>query len=220
MSVLQKRAYETLYASYCIDFRREELDLAPLFPGATRIIMEIGFGMGLATAELAEQYPQTGFLCTEVFTAGVGKLLSEIEKRKLANVRIIQHDAFEVLTFMVPQVSLHGMQLFFPDPWPKKRHHKRRLVNQHFLELAREKLVPEGYLYIVTDWEDYARSIVETIAAAPGFENPYGGCAPRSPWRPTTRYEKKALRASRPIHEIWCRRKPGETTRGCDRPIC
>ena len=200
---LQRLSLEQLADRYCIAFRDGELDLHALFPTAKRIVMEIGFGMGVATAELAEANPDVGYLGIEVFRAGVGKLLSEIERRELANVRIIAHDAVEVCRQMVPPNGLDGVHLFFPDPWPKKRHHKRRLVQPPFAELVTSRLAPGGYIYAVTDWEDYADQILQVLGAQDGLRNGYSGFATPLEWRPQTKFERKGLAASHIIKEIY-----------------
>jgi tRNA (guanine-N7-)-methyltransferase len=164
--------------------------------------VEIGFGMGLATAQIAENNPDTLFLCTEVFTAGVGKLLGEIERRQLQNVAIIQHDAVDIFTYMIPDNSLSGVHLFFPDPWPKKKHHKRRLLQEPFLRLLSHKLKDKGYLYFVTDWEEYAFSVLHLINESAFFRNSYEGFAPPADWRPTTRFEEKAQEKGHRIYEV------------------
>ncbi len=204
MSNLQKRAYEELAAVYCIDFKEEKLDPASVFAPRQykAFILEIGFGMGIATAEIAARNPDTGFICTEVFKAGVGKLLSEIERLELENIVIIQKDAYEVVLYMVPDNLLDGVHIFFPDPWPKKKHHKRRLIRPDFLTHLSSKMKSGAYLYLVTDWEDYAYSMLESVNAVPGFTNPNNGFAAPSRWRPQTRYEKKAVEKGRPVFEI------------------
>jgi tRNA (guanine-N7-)-methyltransferase len=206
MSNLQKRAYEELSSIHCVDFRQEQLDPGSLFPPAhySKIILEIGFGMGIAAAKIAARNPDTGFICTEVFKAGVGKLLSEIERRELENIVIIQKDAYDVVFYMVPEDLLDGVHIFFPDPWPKKKHHKRRLIQPGFLTLLSSKMKSGAYLYLVTDWEDYAYSMLESVNAVPGLTNPNNGFAEPSRWRPQTRYEKKAVEKGRPIFEIRC----------------
>jgi len=207
MTSLQERSLANLSKSYCIPFSDARLDFAELFAGRSEVIVEIGFGMGDATAQIAAENPKQGFLGIEVFEAGVGKLLSEIERRELCNVKIVIHDAREVLAAMVPDASLAGVHIFFPDPWPKKRHHKRRLIQPSFTRLVAEKLRPGGYLYAVTDWEDYAEQILSVLGSEPLLANSHGGYATRREWRPETSFERKGQRKSHLIREVYFVRK-------------
>jgi tRNA (guanine-N7-)-methyltransferase len=206
MSNLQRRAYEELSSRYCINFSPEKLDCSSVFHGKAynTYILEIGFGMGIATAEIAESYPDTGFICTEVFKAGIGKLLSEIDRRELENTIIIQKDAYDVVFSMLPDNLLDGVHIFFPDPWPKKKHHKRRLIRPDFLTLLSSKMKKGAYLYLVTDWREYAFSMLESIDAVSVVTNPDNGFAAPTEWRPQTRYERKAREKGRRIFEIRC----------------
>jgi len=203
MTSLQRRSLATLSEGYCIPFSDARLDFAELFAGLSEVVVEVGFGMGDATAQIAADRPEQGFLGIEVFEAGVGKLLSQIERRELCNVRIVVHDAREVLTSMIPDGSLAGVHIFFPDPWPKKRHHKRRLIQPSFARLVAEKLRPGAYLYVVTDWEDYAEQILAVLGSEPILANPYGGFAPRQEWRPETSFERKGQSKSHLIREVY-----------------
>lgn len=200
---LQKRALDTLWERYCLSSIGEPLDLSALFPGLDRFIVEIGFGMGVATAELARVQAETGFIGIEVFRAGIGKLLAEIDRLALRNLRIIPHDAVEVFETMIPDGSLSGIHLFFPDPWPKKRHHKRRLIQPPFVHLAAEKLKDGGYFYVVTDWKEYAEEILAVLDAETLLENPYEGFSPRQSWRPQTKFERKGIADRREIREVY-----------------
>jgi tRNA (guanine-N7-)-methyltransferase len=178
-----------------------------LFGNVHPVTVEIGFGMGIATAIIAERNPGKNYLGIEVFRPGVGRLLWEIGQRSLSNVRVIEHDAAEVLPCL-PPCSLAGIHLFFPDPWPKKRHHKRRLVSRPFTELLASRLEPAGYLYMVTDWEDYAFWALEELSRTPGLENPWaggagGGFAPPQAWRPETKFEKKGIEEARRVWELY-----------------
>lgn len=215
MTDAQRRALEEL---------GERFVLSP--PGATEhwpksgfpipelpLILEIGFGMGEATAELADRQRRFNFLGVEVHRPGIGKLLLEIEKRKLANLRIATIDAVTLVRDHLSEGSLQGAHIFFPDPWPKKRHHKRRLIQPEFLRLMARRIAPGGYLYLVTDWEDYAEQMLEAlkVAFASGalgtptnrLINPYPGFAPPRFWRPTTSFERKAKAKGHSIHELF-----------------
>ena len=204
MSEHQRRAYERLHDAYCVERVEHPVDPGSLFPERSRrIVLEIGFGMGAATAELASSMPETNFLGVEVYKPGVGKLLSRIEESGLENVRIIHDDAILVLEEMIAEESLDGIHLFFPDPWPKKRHHKRRIVRPALTRLMASKLRPGGYVYMVTDWEEYAHVALEVFESTPGLANGYDGFARPQEWRPRTAFEEKGRRADREIHELY-----------------
>ena len=204
MSTHQRRSYEQLYDRYCVERTESPVDLARLFPHPDRpVVLEIGFGMGRATAELASDRQDVNYLGVEVYKPGVGKLLSLIEELGLSNVRIIHDDAVLVLERMIPEASLAGICLFFPDPWPKKRHHKRRIVRPALTALMARRIRPGGYLYMVTDWEEYARVAMEVLGDTPGLRNRYDGFAPPQEWRPRTAFEEKGRLASRPICELY-----------------
>ncbi|MFW5717829.1 MAG: tRNA (guanosine(46)-N7)-methyltransferase TrmB [Spirochaetota bacterium] len=209
MSRHQRDAYERLCERYCVPRSETPVDPRSLFPDPDLpVILEIGFGMGAATAELAASMPGVNFLGVEVYKPGVGKLLSLIEQGGLENVRIVHDDAILVLEQMIRQGSLDGIHLFFPDPWPKKRHHKRRIVRPALARAMASRLRPGGYLYMVTDWEEYARVALDVLEETPGLENPYDGFAPPREWRPQTAFEAKGRRADRPIIEIYVLRGP------------
>jgi tRNA (guanine-N7-)-methyltransferase len=203
MTTHQKRSLDSLSGRYCIDFATTAIDPAELFPECSRYVVEIGFGMGVATAEIARRFPGTGFLGIEVYRAGVGKLLSEIERLELDNLRIIPHDAVEVFETMISEESLDGIHIFFPDPWPKKRHHKRRLLQPELTKVLARSLKRDGYLYVVTDWEDYAEAILAVLDAEPLLGNRYEGYAQPQAWRPSTKFEAKGLSNDRPIRELY-----------------
>ncbi|TVR01028.1 MAG: tRNA (guanosine(46)-N7)-methyltransferase TrmB [Spirochaetaceae bacterium] len=204
MSPAQRRDYDRLLGAYGVAFQPVTSDLRALFPFPERpLVMEIGFGMGESTAQIAATMPQTNYLGVEVYRPGVGKLLGRIEAAELSNVRIINHDAVAVLAQMTPDAGLDGVHIFFPDPWPKKKHHKRRLIQPDFVRLLRPKVKPGGYVYLVTDWRDYAEQMLEVFFAAEGFTNPHDGFAPRQPWRPETSFERKGLRREHTIHDLW-----------------
>ena len=185
----QASARERLAQVYEIQ-SRDEVDLSALFPDARQIILEIGFGMGEATALMAKSQPEVGFLAVEVHPPGVGKLLSRIEELELENVKIICEDVHIVLEKMLKDASLDGVHIFFPDPWPKTRHHKRRLITSEFLELIAPKIKEGGFIHIATDWVPYAEWIKKVFAQSPLF---LGGDVARPEWRPITRFEGQGI---------------------------
>jgi len=202
VTAAQERALVELAPLYAIEYREAQLDPREIFGRAAPLVLEIGSGMGETTASIAKQRPDTDFIAVEVHAPGVGSLLKLIEKDRLRNLRVIRHDALEVLEHMIPDASLAGMHLFFPDPWPKKRHHKRRLVQPAFAALAARKLAPGGYLHAATDWEDYAAQIGEVLSGAPGFERVAGGAA-----RPATKFELRGLKLGHKVHDFVFRRR-------------
>jgi tRNA (guanine-N7-)-methyltransferase len=208
MSRAQKRSYENLKSEFLAPFSEKNVDFEAVFGNSGPVIVEIGFGMGLATAEIAEANPGNNYLGIEVFKAGVGKLLWEAERRGLSNLRIIERDAAEVMDAMIKPQSMAGFHVFFPDPWPKKRHHKRRLIKRPFTEKLCAALVPSGYVYMVTDWEDYAKFALDELRLTAGLFNKYenaglGGFAPRREWRPLTKFEKKGLDKNHSVYELY-----------------
>lgn len=196
----QRRAHAELLPRFGIGFTREPLDLARVFGRAAPRILEIGFGMGETTADISAQHPENDYLGIEVHTPGVGGLLKRVAERGLANVRVIQHDAVEVLEHMISPASLDGAHIFFPDPWPKKRHHKRRLLQAPFIELLATRMKPGAYLHVATDWEDYAHQILEVLSANPLLVNTADGFAPRPAYRPLTKFEQRGLKLG---HRVW-----------------
>lgn len=166
------------------------IDIANLFPDAKDVVVEIGFGMGDATAEIAKAHPESGYIAIEVHPPGIGKLLSLIEEHELTNVYIIEGDAIEILQTMFADHSINGFHLFFPDPWPKLKHNKRRIVNAEFLALVHQKLKSGGYINIATDWVPYAEWIRDVFSSSLDFT---GGEVPRPDWRPYTKFEGKGL---------------------------
>jgi tRNA (guanine-N7-)-methyltransferase len=166
------------------------VDTKALFPNAKEVIIEIGFGMGDATAEIAKAHPDNGYIAIEVHPPGIGKLLSLIEEHELTNVYIIEGDAMEILQTMFADHCINGFHLFFPDPWPKLKHNKRRIVNAEFLSLIHQKLINGGYINIATDWVPYAEWIKDVFANSVLFT---GGEVPRPDWRPYTKFEGKGL---------------------------
>ena len=203
MSSAQQQAYRDLKEKWSLPFEEKLLDFHALFPGKSKVVLEIGFGMGDATHQIAFDNPENAYLGVEVHKPGVGKLLDRIEKRELTNIRIIEHDACEVVRSMIPRDSLGGIHVFFPDPWPKKKHHKRRLIQEPFITELAERLTKGGYFYAATDWEDYAGQILTVLSANTLLENGYDGFADHQEWRPLTNFEQKGLKKSHEIHEVF-----------------
>ena len=200
MSDAQHRAYDEGLAQWGIAYAPQPLDFAASFLRSAPTILEIGFGMGRTTADIAEAHPQNNYLGVEVHTPGVGSLLKEIQVRNLSNVRIIQHDAVEVLNHMIADSTLAGIHIYFPDPWPKKRHHKRRLIQPALVVLLAQKLAPGGYLHCATDWEEYAQQMLEVLSGETTLRNTAPGFAPRPAWRPTTKFEQRGINLG---HGVW-----------------
>jgi tRNA (guanine-N7-)-methyltransferase len=203
MSGAQRRSLETLAPVFCLPFEPRPLNVQDIFGNSHPLVIEIGFGMGAATALIAGQNPGKNYLGLEVYRPGVGRLLWEIGRRGLNNIRIIEHDAVETLETMIPPDSVEGFHVFFPDPWPKKRHHKRRLITRPFTDILAEKLRPGGYVYMVTDWENYADWALAELSATPGLVNPRHGFAPPQDWRPKTKFEEKGLAKDHRVRELF-----------------
>lgn len=203
MTAAQEKAYQELSAAWCIPFEEKKLNFVDIFGNTNPIIIEIGFGMGDATAVLAEANPDINYIGIEVHRPGVGKLLNEIKRRNLRNLYIIEHDAMEVLEYMINDNSVNGFHIFFPDPWPKKRHHKRRMVQRPRTDMLAKKLMSGGYFYFVTDWFEYAEFALEELNNTPGLKNKYKDFAEPQPWRKQTKFERKGQAANRPITELF-----------------
>ena len=197
----QKKAYESLSEKFLIPFSENHLNIKNL-------TVEIGFGSGFATAEIAQGNPDKNYLGIEVHKPGIGRLLWEIENRKLGNISIIEYDAVPVFEKMIKKASLDAIHIFFPDPWPKKRHQKRRLVQQPFTQILSASLKPGGYIYMVTDWEDYALFALEELTKTAGIKNKYEGFSPGQSWRPKTRFEQKGLDKDHIIRELFFVKSP------------
>jgi tRNA (guanine-N7-)-methyltransferase len=196
----QRRACAALLPRYGIPYAETALDLNRVFGRAAPKILEIGFGMGETTARIAASHPQNDYLGIEVHTPGVGGLLLRVAELALANVRVIQHDAVDVIERMIAPASLDGVHVYFPDPWPKKRHHKRRLIQPPFASLLASRMKPGAYLHVATDWEDYAQQVLDVLAAEPLLVNAADGFAPRPEWRPQTKFEARGLKLG---HRVW-----------------
>jgi len=199
----QKKAYDSLYEKFIIPFSDDKLDFPKVFGNSAGVTLEIGFGSGFATAEIAQVNPEKNYLGVEVHRPGIGRLLWEIEKRSLENIRIVEHDAAAVAEKMIPADSLDAIHIFFPDPWPKKRHNKRRLIQNPFTLTLAACLKPGGYLYMVTDWEDYALSALDALSGCPSLTNAYDDFAVPQDWRPKTKFEQKGLAKDHKIRELF-----------------
>lgn len=208
----QQDAIARLLPKWSIAYQAAPVDLAAAFGRAAPVILEIGFGMGETTQQIAQARPEDNFLGVEVFNAGVGALLKRIETAGLSNIRIVQHDAVEVVRDMIPHASLAGVHIYFPDPWPKKRHHKRRLIQPAFVELLSNRLAPGGYLHCATDWEPYAAQMLEVLQAQPMLGNTCEAYAPRPDYRPLTKFEGRGLRLGHSVHDLIFKRVPNEGT--------
>ena len=200
VSNAQRRAVDTQLSVYGIAYAPGELDFEQAFGRKAPTILEIGFGMGETTAQIAQVHPENNYLGIEVHTPGVGSLLKLIVENELTNLRLVQHDAVEVLTHMIAPASLAGAHIFFPDPWPKKRHHKRRLLQPSFVSLLASRLAPGAYLHSATDWQEYAEQILAVFAAEPALANTAPGFSPRPDYRPLTKFESRGLKLG---HGVW-----------------
>jgi tRNA (guanine-N7-)-methyltransferase len=198
----QQRALTALGPRFVLPFQSALLDFGATFGRSAPVVLEIGFGMGDATAQFAAAQPGHDVLGVEVHTPGVGALLKRIGEASLGNVRIVQHDAVEVLQQMIAPSSLAAVHVWFPDPWHKARHHKRRLIQPPFVELLISRLAPGAYVHCATDWQHYAEQMLEVLSAAPGVANSAesGGYAPKPPWRPGTKFEARGQRLG---HGVW-----------------
>ena len=195
----QQSALDKYWGIYGIDYSLTPIDPSQLFLDSKEVILEIGFGMGEATALIGRDFPDTGFLAVEVHKPGIGKLMARIEELGLSNIRIIEGDIHPILQTMIPDTSVDGVHLFFPDPWPKKRHNKRRIINADFLQLIHSKIKEGGFFHIATDWVPYAQYIQEVFAASPLFT---GGLVERPQWRPVTRFEGQGITKDHQVNDL------------------
>lgn len=200
MGTGQQRALAELGPRFVVPFAEQALDTDALFGRHAPVVLEIGFGMGAATAEIALARPDTDFLGVEVHVPGVGALLKRIGEQQIGNIRILQHDAVAVLEHMIAPGSLAGVHVFFPDPWHKKKHHKRRLIQPALVALIASRLAPDGVLHCATDWQDYAEQMLEVLSREPALVNTSQGYAPRPDYRPLTKFEARGLRLG---HGVW-----------------
>ncbi|AUH49757.1 tRNA (guanosine(46)-N7)-methyltransferase TrmB [Chromobacterium sp. ATCC 53434] len=203
----QQRAMDEGMPRWGIDYRPEPVDLEQAFGRAAPKILEIGFGMGGATAEIAAANPDKDYLGIEVHGPGVGNLCKLIAEKELSNLRLMRHDAVEVLDNMLPDGSLDGVHIFFPDPWHKKRHNKRRLIQAPLVAKLAKKLKPGGYFHAATDWEDYAIQILEVLSGDPDLENTAADYAPRPDYRPLTKFEARGIKLGHGVWDLVFRRR-------------
>ena len=203
----QVEAVRAYYNDYVIPYEERILDFAHIFSNDKPLVIEIGFGMGVATHLIAKERTEYNYLAIEVFLSGFTKLLDKVGKEGLENIRLMRFDAVAALTDMVGDSTVAGFHIFFPDPWPKKRQHKRRLIQREFAALLARKLVPGGYIYAVTDWVEYAEQMLEVFDSVEELENPYHGFSPPVGWRPQTRFEEKGRQQEHQISEVWVQRR-------------
>jgi len=200
LSTGQERGLKEFGPQFLVEYKKEALDYEKTFGRKAPVILEIGFGMGGTTAHIAKVMPEKDFIGVEVHTPGVGSLLKMIGDEGITNLRVIQHDAVEVLRDMIPANSLAGVHIYFPDPWHKARHNKRRLIQSPFVKTLCEHIAPGGYIHLATDWEDYAVQMLEVLSAEPALQNTADGYAPQPAYRPLTKFENRGLKLG---HGVW-----------------
>ncbi|MBV0933208.1 tRNA (guanosine(46)-N7)-methyltransferase TrmB [Marinobacterium weihaiense] len=198
----QQRAMDENWPQYGLELKDGMIDYAEVFGREAPVVLEIGFGMGASLLEMARQAPEKNFIGIEVHPPGVGRLLAQVAEEGLTNIRVYCDDAVEVLAQCIPDASLDTLQLFFPDPWHKKRHHKRRIVQPEFAQKIRQKLSIGGCFHMATDWENYAEHMMEVMSAAEGYRNQAGEgqYAPQPEWRPVTKFQQRGERLG---HGVW-----------------
>lgn len=205
----QQAALDRLTPLWAVNYQPALLDMTNAFGRSAPNVLEIGFGMGETTAAIATARPNDNFLGVEVFNAGVGAMLKRIEASGLQNIRIIQHDAVEVVRDMIAPDSLAGVHIYFPDPWSKTRHHKRRLIQPDFIKLLTSRIAPGGYIHCATDWENYAQQMLEVLSGETDLANTSDGYTPRPDFRPKTKFETRGLRLGHGVWDlIFTRRNP------------
>ncbi len=195
----QRAAKDALQKVHGIEFKQEQINIPAIFPKSDKVIMEIGFGMGEATAIIAKNHPNNGYIAVDVHPPGIGKLLARIVENELTNLKVIEEDVHVVLQHMIADESLDGIHLFFPDPWPKKKHNKRRIVNEGFLSLIHPKIKKGGFIHIATDWVPYAVNIQEVFAGSALFT---GGVIDKPEWRPVTRFEGQGIDKDHAVNDM------------------
>jgi tRNA (guanine-N7-)-methyltransferase len=199
ITAAQRTAKDALQEVHGIEFKQEQINIPSIFPSSEKVIMEIGFGMGEATAIIAKNHPNNGYIAVDVHPPGIGKLLARIVESDLTNLKVIEEDVHVVLQHMIADESLDGIHLFFPDPWPKKKHNKRRIVNQAFLALIHPKIKKGGFIHIATDWVPYTVSIQEVFAGSTLFT---GGVIDKPEWRPVTRFEGQGIDKDHAVNDM------------------
>lgn len=200
MTAAQQRAIDTQWPKFGVDYRPHKIDLNSTFQRTAPKILEIGFGMGTATATIAQRLPEVDFLAIDVHGPGVGNLLKLVQEENISNIRVMRHDAVEVVNTMLDSDSVHGIHIFFPDPWQKKRHHKRRLIQRPFIEQLLPKLESNGYIHLATDWEEYAEQMLEVLSSFDELNNTADDFAPKPTYRPETKFESRGKRLG---HGVW-----------------
>lgn len=200
MTDAQQRAIDNLWPSFGIDYQEAIISLPTLFGSDRDKVLEIGFGMGTATVEIAKKLPETDFLAIDVHGPGVGNLLKIIDEEKISNIRVMRHDAVEVVENMLANGSLSGIHIFFPDPWHKKRHNKRRLIQHEFVAKLLPKLKSGGYIHLATDWEEYAVQMLGVLSGFDKLQNIADDYAPTPVYRPETKFEARGKRLG---HGVW-----------------
>lgn len=205
-STKQTRGLTEGFARHGIAYNTVPFDFSAAFSRTAPTVMEIGFGMGVTTAVIAGAQPQTDFIAVEVHPPGIGNLCNLLDEQALTNVRVIDHDAVEVLTHMIAPSSLAGVHIYFPDPWHKARHNKRRLIKPPLVSLIASRLAVGGYLHLATDWVPYAEQMLEVLSAEPLFANTAEAYAPRPAWRPETKFELRGLKLGHEVRDLLFRR--------------
>lgn len=203
----QAKAFTELGPRFLVAYQPQPLDFEAAFGRVAPVVLEIGFGMGEATAHIAALMPEKNFLCCEVHDPGVGALLKRIGEQGLRNIRIVAHDAVEVIDHMVPEGSLAGVHIFFPDPWHKLRHHKRRLIQPALVARLASRLQTGGYIHCATDWQEYAQQMLEVLGAEPLLANTAEAYAPRPHYRPLTKFENRGLKLGHGVWDLVFRRR-------------
>lgn len=203
----QAKAFEDLGPRFLLQYQQAPLDAAAAYGRDGKLILEIGFGMGEATAHIARVRPDDNFLCCEVHEPGVGALLKRIGEQDISNIRILQHDAVEVIDNMLPEVSIDGVHIFFPDPWHKKKHNKRRLIQSPLIAKLAARIKPGGYIHCATDWEPYAVQILEVLSAEPTLQNTAEAYAEKPDYRPLTKFENRGIRLGHGVWDLVFRKK-------------
>ena len=200
----QKKSVEAYFSEYAVTFKDEFVTPGSFFSDPNKpVIIEIGFGMGTSTEIIARERNDYNYLCLEVYLQGFVRLLKAVGEEKMDNIKLMRFNAVDVLEHMIPDSSIDGFHIFFPDPWPKKKHHKRRLIQKDFVNLLSRKLKKGGYIYLVTDWEEYAEWMLDILSQESLIENAYDSYAEPRSWRPRTKFEQKGLDKAYKINELW-----------------